>query len=93
MLHRNVAVAGLLALLLLAAHPAVARHCTTYSTSTTSASQVVTPAEGSYLVVDTCVGCVSAFVYEESNGISGLQRADARVDNTCHGLILPDARL
>jgi hypothetical protein len=32
----------------------------------------------------------STWVYEESNGIDGLQRGDEIVDDTCHGMIASD---
>lgn len=31
-----------------------------------------------------------AWIYQESNGIAGLQRADAGRDDTCQGAIRPD---
>jgi hypothetical protein len=31
------------------------------------------------------------YLYEEANGIDGLQRADEWEDDTCHGLVPPDA--
>ena len=53
-----------------------------------------TPAGRDY-EVDTfgCPDCILAlFVYEESNGIDGLQRGDELVDDTCGGTAaLPDA--
>lgn len=30
------------------------------------------------------------WIYEESNGIAGLQRFDGPADDTCHGMIAPD---
>lgn len=52
-----------------------------------------------YLATDPCdqtvagTACLPGLtgVYVESNGIDGLQRQDNAVDNTCHGMIVPDA--
>lgn len=75
-----------LAILLALSLPAQAAHCETWST---------TPAEidagGYYVELDTCPMCIfSVWIYEESNGIEGLQRGDEIVDDTCHGMIRAD---
>lgn len=90
MLHPRVAIAGVLVMLTLAAHPAVAGHCTRFTTSVTGDTQVVLDVDGAYVVGDRTIA--RAFVYEESNGIPGLQRADAGRDDTCHGQIAGDLR-
>lgn len=48
--------------------------------------------DGHYIVHDLCTtGCLFAVrLYEESNGLGGLQRRDMRVDDTCFGMIQPD---
>ena len=90
-----------LALTLALAVPATAHHCTTWSTSNGIAA-------GEYYLYDACVdhatggegglecshwGVWNAWVYQESNGIAGLQRADEIQDDTCHGLIAGDTVL
>lgn len=47
---------------------------------------------GYYLEADACgAGCVaSTWLYEESNGLPGLQRRDAAMDHTCAGMQAPD---
>lgn len=50
-----------------------------------------------YLVVDpsACEGCpmgAHVILYEETNNIGGLQRQDARHDDTCKGEIHADAK-
>ena len=80
---------------------ASADHCTTYSTSSTNVPEggmiVVPIALGIvpnvfYAVNDICQpSCVfSIWVYEESNGLPGLQRADDIAVDTCHDMFLPD---
>lgn len=75
-------------------------------TPSTSAATVTTPATGVdetsggpssssgiyYFVNDACQpDCVfSDWLYQETNGIDGLQRGDEVVDDTCGGLISPD---
>lgn len=50
---------------------------------------------GYYLDSDLCQPeCVaSVWLYQESNGIGGLQRQDHVWDSTCGGLIEPDTRI
>ena len=75
-----------LALVLALTIPAGAAHCVTYSTS---AAEV--DAGGIYVDNDFCYYCLfSIWIYSESNGIPGLQRADEVVDDTCHGMIAGD---
>lgn len=90
-----------LALLLLVAAvpPGLAEHCESYSTSE---PEVTTPSDPTTLGVvptyyhdqDICWSsgtCVSSYwIYEESNGLPGLQREDEIVDDTCHGMIPGD---
>ena len=86
------------ALALLLAMPASAHHCATWTTSNAIAA-------GDHYVYDACVeyattgqagmecamwGPWDVWVYEESNGIPGLQRGDEILDDTCHGLIRAD---
>ena len=71
--------------------PAGAAHCTAPNTE---APEVDTTAVGGahYVDNDLCQPeCIfSIWIYEESNGISGLQRGDEVVDSTCHGMIESD---
>lgn len=71
-----------------------AHHCTTYSTS----EPEISAAELYYVDVDCppvlswdqpC-GPMELWGYQETNGVAGLQRADATIDDTCHGLIQSD---
>lgn len=64
--------------------PAFATHCTGPTTSEPDLSW-----DGTY-VDHSLAGVV---VYQESNGIAGLQRRDFHVDDTCHGMISPDRRV
>lgn len=78
-----------LALLLTSAN---AEHCSSYSTST---PEVDTTHNGGswYIDNDICQPeCAKpiTWIYEESNGIGGLQRGDEIVDDTCHGMIEAD---
>ena len=75
-----------LAILLAFAALATADHCTTW---TTSAPEITFDP----YYVDNDLGQPGfsyVNVYEETNGIGGLQRQDDVVDETCHDLILPD---
>jgi hypothetical protein len=63
-----------------------------------SSPEVTTPASDAgrfYVDNEVCQpGCVVAVaVYQESNGRAGLQRGDARVDDTCGGQFLPDTMI
>lgn len=95
----SLAVALALALAL----PAEAWHCTTYGTSTPELTIDGSAAGAPTLYVDAVcgilgfatnhvVGCGDGaiWIYEESNGIPGQQRADEAVDDTCHGLFQGD---
>lgn len=82
-------------LIILLVAPAHAQECTP---TTSAAPEVDVAGERYYLIVDPslCPGCpvgVHVIVYEETNGIAGLQRQDERHDDTCKGLIRPDAPL
>lgn len=72
------------------AGPGASSHCATYSTS-----QADVDALGMWYFTDDD-GCRWGFpecglwIYEESNGIQGLQRGDLYVDDTCHNAIEPD---
>lgn len=48
--------------------------------------------QGYYIDNDACQPecIVSIWIYQESNGIDGLQRSDEQVDNTCGGVIDSD---
>ena len=77
---------GILVAVALAA-PVGAEHCTSYTTSWPEVTY-----DPYYVDHDICQpDCFNAInVYEETNGIAGLQRGDEMVDDTCHGQILPD---
>lgn len=80
--------------------PVNADHCATYSTyGAQYDTKIVSQALGTdrYYGADDCFPLVycqlvlmSFWVYQESNGIDGLQRGDEVVDNTCHGLLPAD---
>lgn len=83
---RTVALRALCLSLLTAPLPAVAAHCTTWETASPEIDATLY-----YVDIDYCNPCMETFwVYEESNGIDGLQRSDEIVDTTCHGMIAPD---
>ena len=75
------------------AMPAGAEHCTTYETADPEVDVA-----GQYYFDDDCVAILlcqveiifSFWIYEESNGIPGLQRGDEVQDQTCHRMIQPD---
>lgn len=82
--------------LLMLAPLALAEECV--PTTTTGAIAV-----GDYYVYDACADMTGegtmecgwwgpwvVWIYEESNGIAGLQRADELRDDTCHGEIAGD---
>jgi hypothetical protein len=83
-----------LALVLALAGPVGAEHCTTWSTSTSGAWGPFVEAGGHYVFTDCWTydpECnLSFWIYEESNGIPGLQREDETHDDTCHGIIPGD---
>ena len=79
--------------------PVQADHCTTWTTM--GAVEI-----DSYYVIEDCylayvIGAhgpwcqndgpwMALWIYEESNGLPGLQRGDEWWDDTCHGLIRAD---
>lgn len=85
-----------LALAAALAIPAVAGHCATYGTAQpeadTDPAGLGTPRYYvEFFLCDGSPDCMfSLWVYEETNGIPGLQRGDEEVDNTCHGAIESD---
>ena len=86
-----------LVVLLAFALPVEADHCAAWSTSVADADTGLAPGAPRFYVVDLvcsimyCPGTTfSIWVYEESNGIDGLQRADEVHDDTCHGSIAGD---
>lgn len=78
---------GAVSLVLMLMGSTDAEHCTTWSTSHPEVS-----VDGFYVDNDVCQPeCVfSIWLYEEGNGIPGLQRGDEVVDDTCHGMIESD---
>lgn len=96
------AIAAALVLLvpLLSLQPVLAQHCKTYSTSISDleAGVIVVPVDLDavlgifYIVYDVCQPeCIlSYWVYDESNGIPGLQRGDVMHNDTCHHMIASD---
>jgi hypothetical protein len=83
---------ALLTLLALTLPSALAGHCGGWSTSHPEVAQ-----NGLYVDNDLCqleLECIaSLWVYQETNGIPGLQRSDPQVDDTCHGMVPADRRL
>lgn len=74
--------------------PATAMDCDGYSTSRPEYS-TENPTGAAVYYVDpdgfySSTHMWSIWVYEESNGIPGLQREDEVVDDTCHGQIRGD---
>lgn len=70
-----------------------AHHCSTWTTR--EAEQDLNPTGVGpryYIDHDDCDSrcMMSMWVYEESNGVDGLQRGDEVEDDTCHGMIAPD---
>jgi hypothetical protein len=79
---------SLLALVAALAVPVEASHCSMWETARPEVDVL-----GLYYVDhDHChPDCIdNVWVYEESNGIPGLQRGDEWYDNTCHGMIPSD---
>lgn len=72
----------------LATFPAAgADHCATWSTSNPEAD---TTTMGGPYYVDLDGIAEGIWIYEESNGLPGLQRGDEMKDDTCHGSIESD---
>ena len=71
--------------------PVAADHCEGWNGPVPEA-QLETPAGLFYVDNDLCQPecAFSVWVYEESNGMPGLQRDDAVVSSTCHGMIAGD---
>ena len=93
-----------LSILFALALPAQAGHCATWTTSAADATLDASAAEqGTYYVVGVCAivafvtnhlvcgGDGATWIYEETNGLPGLQRSDEIADDTCHGLIAGDS--
>lgn len=90
----------LLALASVGVAPALAEHCEGYTTSEPYlvcgdvCAGSAAAAGGHYVFVeggDCPSGCIySLWVYEESNGLAGLQRGDEMHDDTCHESVAPD---
>lgn len=80
-MHKSLTILLSVAALALAI-PAAAVSCT----MTTSEDAIALPGD-LYVVNDACQpDCLlSVIVYEETNGVEGLQRADQRRDDTCDG--------
>lgn len=77
-------------LVMVLAVPAGAEHCVTYSTSRAHFEQPPYYVTNNFCLLD-CIG--TFYLYEESNGLPGLQRADEWVDDTCHYQWEPDVLL
>jgi hypothetical protein len=89
-------------LILLSLQPVLADHCTAYDTSVNDfpeGDHLVIAVQGSadttYIASDQCQpDCIFHMVlYQETNDLLGLQRADARVSDICHGLVPSDTLL
>lgn len=74
--------------------PAAADHCQSYHTTTPTLWCGAASFPGDHPVYvddDCCPECLYyVWIYQESNGIPGLQREDEIVDDTCHGMIVGD---
>lgn len=76
--------------------PVEAHHCATWSTTENVEYDTGDHGVGPRFYVDNsppplpCCVFGSWWVYEESNGLDGLQREDEVIDDTCHGMIEPD---
>lgn len=83
-----------LALAALVFGTAAAEHCTGPSTSTPLLTFHWVGGHGAYVVFEAdCVAGIELcdlIVYEEANGVAGLQRLDDHADDTCHGAIPAD---
>lgn len=76
--------------------PTSAHHCATWTTTTPEVDTGPFPAGPRYYVDqrenyfgEGILGH-DYWVYEETNGIPGLQSADEVIDDTCHGMIRGD---
>lgn len=72
-----------------------ADHCAGYSTSQPEVDSTATPAGRHYVdhtfcQMENCGPGGAFWVYEESNGLPGLQRGDEFHDDTCHATIQQD---
>lgn len=70
-----------------------ADHCESWSSTEADAQTCEAGASPCYYVsIDFCQpDChILVWVYEESNGLEGLQRGDEVVDDTCHEMVRPD---
>lgn len=79
----------------LALGSATASDCASYSTTTPILTLHWVGGNGLYVTGDLPCFVADApmcrvYVYEEANGIAGLQRADELADDTCHGMIASD---
>lgn len=82
---------GLAMLSALAAAPAAASHCVGHSTSAPELDVALPTGDRVYADHDDCGTClVPVWIYQESNGLDGLQRLDGNVDDTCHGRVPSD---
>lgn len=74
--------------------PALAWHCEEPTTSPAEIDTCLAPRTPScvYVDIDPCQPECGPliWVYQESNGVPGLQRGDEIVDDTCHGEIEAD---
>lgn len=89
----RLAVLPPLLLALALAGTGAAGHCASWSSTTADVDTCQAGASPCYYVsIDFCQpDChILVWVYEESNGVPGLQRGDEVVDNTCHGMIPAD---
>ena len=84
-------------LVLLAALPADAAHCETWTTTQWGVyGTPVIEHDGLYVHIECSISAVngcqrySLWIHEESNGFTGLQVSTKGQDDTCHGMIAPD---
>lgn len=83
-----------IALIALLALPAQAEHCRTWTTTDPDVDTGIAPGVARYYfdadATSSCYDFCTYWIYEEANGIDGLQRGDEIRDDTCHGMIRAD---
>lgn len=100
MVARAAPILASVVLALLIIQPVDAKHCTTYSTSTTDLEYTVIVVDVVGIIYYPIIYCheendcewwwAVGPMYVETNGIPGLQRGDYIKNDTCHGMIQPD---
>lgn len=86
------AISAAILLLVALSAPAIAEHCTGPTAQEDAISTCVGVEPCFYYDNDSCEPeCVfDLWIYQETNGIAGLQREDVYRDDTCHGMVAGD---